>query len=90
MQPTPDLLTMGLILGLIGAIFVIAILTAKYLLKQRTPYQFTDDITDLSKIFKVRPVPIVEEQSEAEPALSPALPLSHYSTKPAKQGDTNE
>jgi len=69
-----------LILIIIITIVIIIILVAKIVLKSRKPYQFTEDITDLNKIFAILPREMEEGESrtpEAPPSMLPEYPLKH-------------
>lgn len=78
LQESIDPTIVGLIVALIIAILVIIILIAKVIIKTKKPYQFSDDITDLNKIFKVVPIPITTPQEPVQtvsvqpsPSISP-------------------
>lgn len=89
MQPPIEPLTIGLIFGLIITILVIIALIVKSLLKQRTPYSFSEDITDLSKIFIIHPIP-ADQESTSQPTIPRPTAIPEYPLKNIHQGEIDE
>lgn len=93
MQQSLDPTVAGLIIALLIAILVIVIVVIKYLLRIRKPYSFTDDITDISKIFQITPttksISHIAEQDESPEQQQPST-SSAFTEAPPDYPQKNE
>jgi len=90
MQEPPNPVIVALIFALVITIVIIVILVVRQLITTRKPYQFTDDITNLNIIFKIKPIhpepEKTEKQQEVPPSALFTAPLK-YPSKSLEKGE---